>query len=281
MMSTCTVRDRLATPDGASLRYSVEGSGPAIVLVHGWALTLDLWDAQALALRDAYRVVRWDRRGCGESTGSADLSADALDLFRLLDHLDIARAAVLGMSQGVRVALLAAQHAPQRITALILDGAPAKPPAPGEPREFPLGEFRRLLETDGVPAMQRAISRHAVMQLATRDLPTREQLRAMIARYQGHDLRMPQDLTASDNALREPALAAIETPTLVLNGALDSAARVQHGELIAATIPRAERVVLSGAGHLANLDRPADYVAHVREFLERVSSSAEPLAPRR
>lgn len=271
----CSARDRLATPDGATLRYCAEGAGPTIVLVHGWALTLDLWESLAQALVDSFRVIRWDRRGFGESSGAANLAADTQDLFRLLDHLGIARAAVLGMSQGARVALLAAQHAPQRLSALILDGAPAKPPAPGEVRELPLGEFRRILDTEGVAAMQRAISRHAVMQLATRDLAVRDALRAMIAQYAGHDLQFMDDLAASDDALRVPALRQIRTPTLVLNGALDSAARVLYGEEIARSIPNAERVVLTGAGHLAVLDRPADYARLVRQFLVRVSSSAD------
>ena len=64
--------------------YVDEGKGPAIVLVHGWALDLTMWDLVASALRSRYRVIRYDRRGFGGSTGQPDLQRDADDLMTLL-----------------------------------------------------------------------------------------------------------------------------------------------------------------------------------------------------
>jgi pimeloyl-ACP methyl ester carboxylesterase len=54
---------------GARLRFKESGGGPAVVLVHGWALDLDVWELQARSLSAAYRVIRMDRRGYGLSRG--------------------------------------------------------------------------------------------------------------------------------------------------------------------------------------------------------------------
>ena len=68
----------------ARIHYLTAGSGPAVVLIHGWALSLREWDDQIAALSPHYRVVAFDRRGYGRSTGFADASADPGDIRALL-----------------------------------------------------------------------------------------------------------------------------------------------------------------------------------------------------
>jgi pimeloyl-ACP methyl ester carboxylesterase len=63
-------------------------------------------------------------------------------------------------------------------------------------------------------------------------------------------------------------------PALVINGALDTAARLRAGEALARTLPVAERVVLAGAGHLPNLDDAGAYNEALRSFLRRQSRAA-------
>ena len=98
------------------LRYRDEGRGPAVLLVHGWLLDSTMFDSLAQALARRRRVVRWDRRGFGESGGTPSLAADGADGLRLLRELGIARCAVLGSSQGCRVALdiVALEHGYRR-----------------------------------------------------------------------------------------------------------------------------------------------------------------------
>ncbi|HYL69994.1 MAG TPA: hypothetical protein VEY89_01675, partial [Candidatus Dormibacteraeota bacterium] len=59
--------DQHLTVEGVRLRYRDEGQGPAVLLVHGWTLDLEMWEAQVAAWRDAFRLVRLDRRGHGLS----------------------------------------------------------------------------------------------------------------------------------------------------------------------------------------------------------------------
>jgi len=110
---------------GGELYYEAEGDGVPVVLVHGLALDARMWDDQVPALKDIARVVRYDVRGFGRSTRDADTSySHADDLWRLLDHLEIDKAVLVGLSMGGRVVVEATLSAPERVRALELCGLP-------------------------------------------------------------------------------------------------------------------------------------------------------------
>src|SRR6185436_15316553 len=90
----------LAVP-GARLRYRDEGAGQAVLLVHGWTLDLDIWQPQA-TLATGMRVVRYDRRGFGLSSGSGSMHTEVEDLRLLIAQLAVPRPLLVGMSQGAR-----------------------------------------------------------------------------------------------------------------------------------------------------------------------------------
>ena len=113
---------------GARLRYRDEGSGRAIVFVHGWTLDLDVWDPQT-PLAAELRVVRYDRRGFGLSSGDPSLARDISDLGTVLSVLGVVSPLLVGMSQGARVVLEFAARHPSFVRGLVLDGAP---PLPGD-----------------------------------------------------------------------------------------------------------------------------------------------------
>lgn len=114
--------DRYCHVGGVRLRYRDEGTGPCVLLVHGWTLDLEMWEPQVAALRRDFRLVRLDRRGHGLSAGLPDTAGDAADLAALCRHLGIARCGLIGMSQGARGVLGFASTAPEQVTAMILDG---------------------------------------------------------------------------------------------------------------------------------------------------------------
>src|SRR5512140_3156494 len=86
--------------NGARIYYQVEGTGHALVLIHGWPMSARMWDEQARVLKNYYKVIRYDRRGFGRSPGTpgAEQSAerDAQDLEGLLRLLKVSSAYVLG-----------------------------------------------------------------------------------------------------------------------------------------------------------------------------------------
>jgi 3-oxoadipate enol-lactonase len=260
--------DQYFTTDGARLRYRDEGSGPPLLMVHGWTLDLEMWQPQVSALRDAFRLVRFDRRGFGLSSGRPSVVQDIADIGSLCEHLAIGRVALVGMSQGARAALGFALAAPARISCLILDGPPdyGREPLPADD-DVPLSDYRAVVRARGMAAFRREWAAHPLLSLRTRDPRMREILNAMIMRYPGNDLVEPvMSIGAPASAV---PMSSIDAPVLVLTGDHDLPSRTQAANNLAEQLTHAERAVISAAGHLPNLDNPQVYSAVVRTFLER------------
>src|SRR5437868_8729717 len=107
----------------ATINYDVTGKGPTVVFIHGWTHNMSVWDDQVPAFKSRYRVVRYDSRGFGKSTGFADESAEPQDLLLLLEALHVKKAYIVGHSRGGSVALRFANAYPNRVAGLVLYGA--------------------------------------------------------------------------------------------------------------------------------------------------------------
>jgi pimeloyl-ACP methyl ester carboxylesterase len=226
------------------------------VLLHGWPLDLDYWDPLCALLAPQFTVLRFDRRGFGLSSGLPDIHRNADDLRALLDEAAVDRPVLVGMSQGARLALHFASRYPERTRALILEGAPAVEAE----SEIPLARYRELLAEQGPAALRAVMVQHPLLQLQTADPAMHGLLARVVDRYPALDLQHP---VPRANA---PDLGAIAIPTLILNGSLDSAARLAAGRKLQTVIAGAHRQELHGAGHLAALDDPAAYAAAVAAF---------------
>jgi 3-oxoadipate enol-lactonase len=248
--------DRYLETGGAKLRWRLEGSGPAIALLHGWALDLEYWDPLATLLAPQFTLLRFDRRGFGMSPGVPDINRNVDDLLALLDVAAIGRAALLGMSQGARLAIHFAIAHPERSRALLLDGVPALDAEP----DLPLTSYRTLLETAGPAALHAQILRHPLMQLRTREPAIHQLLADTVGHYTGSDLLYPVGRRST------PDVNTIAVPTLIINGSQDSAERRAAGCSLQAAMRNARRVELPDAGHLAMLDDPAPYAQTVSDF---------------
>jgi pimeloyl-ACP methyl ester carboxylesterase len=258
----------------ARLRYRDEGAGPPVVFIHGWTLDLDAWDPQAAALAREFRVVRYDRRGFGLSEGEPGRAADAEDLARILDRLQLARPVLVGLSQGARVALAFAIAHPGRLAGLVLDGPPDEvgDPAAAGDEDFSIAEYRGLVAVRGVAAFREAWRAHPLMRLYGADPAAAALLARMLARYPARDLAGPA--AAPSPPAGSAALARLALPVLVVNGEFDTTLRRRAGEALARALPCAEHVVIPGAGHLPNLDNANAYNEALRSFLDRQARAA-------
>ncbi len=260
--------DRYLDVGRARLRFRDEGRGAAVVFLHGWTLDLDMWEPQCAALRESYRVVRFDRRGFGLSTGEPSVAADVEDLAQLRRKLALDRIAVVGMSQGARVAVAFAAAAPQFVTCLVLHGPPNMVSgAPSGVGDVPIAAYRALIHADGIAAVRRVWAMHPLMHLTTRDERVRERIDAMLGRYRGLDLL--GDEAAAPPAIGADPLQSIDAPTLLITGAHDLESRARAADWLAGRLARAERAVVPDAGHLANLDNSNSYNRILRSFLDR------------
>jgi pimeloyl-ACP methyl ester carboxylesterase len=262
--------DRLLAVPGARLRYRDEGAGNVVVLVHGWTLDLEMWEPQAPLARHS-RVIRYDRRGFGLSTGLPSLADDVDDLRALLTARGVVSPVIVGMSQGARVVLEFAARYPGVARGLVLDGAPPISAAdPVDATDLPMRAFRETAAREGLAAFRMSWSAHPLTRLVTREAATHLLLAAMLTRYPGHDLIAPQPR----ESLAGRPLDGIHTPALIVNGALDVDTRLRAGLRLQETLPAAKRVLIENAAHLPNLDAPRDYNQLISEFASRQMPAA-------
>jgi 3-oxoadipate enol-lactonase len=118
-MSTC----HLDVPGGRLLVVD-EGTGPPILLLHAAVADLRAWDAMVEPLVAAgYRVIRFDGRNFGGSTGDDVAFSYRADVLAVLDSLGLARAALVGNSRGGKTAVDTAIESPERVVAVVGVGA--------------------------------------------------------------------------------------------------------------------------------------------------------------
>ena len=257
-------RDHFIDMGGARLRVRTAGKGPAVLLIHGWTLDLDMWTPQFATLTNRYRLIAFDRRGFGSSTGAPGIEHDLADIEQLLAELSLEQIAIVGMSQGARVALRWAMRFPHRTTCLVLDGPPRDLlAADRSDGEITFTVYRELVRGKGIEAFRRQWLEHPLMRLHTHDKRARTLLCEMVNRYPGRDL-------LADDAERASSvgdLSRLDLPVLIINGEHDSDARIGAGADLARALPDARLAVIPAAGHLSNLDNPGAYNAVLGEFL--------------
>lgn len=266
-----------ADVNGARLYYEFQGSGPALVLIHGWAINSDYWEDQVPAFREKYRVIRYDRRGYGRSSGDPDLTADPVDLKGLLSHLGVEKAYLLGHSQGSAAALAFAVHYPESSAALILSGPGGvsdSRPGQRESAQALLAERRRIARTYGMDSLWRRVGSGPTF---TRDSTTPEQkarTARMLRLYRATDLLEDTRPSGQTRRVVVADLPNVRTPTLFLLGEREPPNALELTEELARRMPNARRVVLPGGGHLVNLSQVRTYNDAVLRFLAEVEQGA-------
>lgn len=236
------------------LSHDLDGSGRAVLLLHAGVADRRMWQPLTPGLRHAFRVLRPDLRGFGDTPLPGGPYADADDVAALFDHLGITSAAVVGSSLGGRVALELATLHPDLVDSLVLlcPGLRGVEPTP-DAEAFDDAE-EQLLEAGDVEGAVRLNVETWLGPAA--DLATREALAAMQRR--AFEVQLAADAVEPPPAPRRVEVdpAAIAVPTLVVAGAHDLDHFRNVAEHLAARIPGAEHLVLDWAGHLPALERP-------------------------
>ncbi len=275
--------------DGLGWAVRVAGSGPALLLLHGFTGSGRSWDGGLAdaAAEAGFSVIAPDLPGhggtgwrAGRSSGPVDgvdpdapslasIERTADDLAELLGTLGRRSAHVVGYSMGARVALRLAIAHPERVGRLVLEAASAGIADDAERtlRRAADEAFVQVLEREGIVAFADAWERNPVL-AGEAGLPasTRSALREIRL---GHDAAgLSASLRAAGQGAMEPLhgrLGEVAAATLVIVGATDPAR--QRAATVAAGIPGARLAVVDGAAHAPHLEAPGAFRRLVLEFV--------------
>ena len=259
----------------AKLFYEEMGEGEPVIMIHGGFLNHHMWDNQFETFARHYRAIRYDARNHGQSAGVADTFAHFEDLQALMKSRQIEKAIIMGLSMGGYVATDFTLQYPGQVTALVLA-------APGLSGYDFNDKYMAKMDSQLYGALQQGDMKMFVeyFQQAWTDGPhrtpaevdssVREKVRQMafetITNWNPASQEAPLDPPAVGR------LAEIRVPTLAVVGDLDMPVILKIVELIEAQIPGTKKVVIPGAAHMLNMEKPQEFNKVVLEFLENLPS---------
>lgn len=243
--------------NGLNVRYLQGGSGPSVVLLHGWGCRIETLRVIFDRLLPLYRVTALDLPGHGETElppepwGGAEF---AEFLIRFLDKLRLGPSHLVGHSVGGRFAALIAAKEPERLEKLVLASASGlKPPRSLKYRAKVLlgksGKFAaRFFGEPGNRFKEFVYSR-----IASADYQDAGPLRSSFVKIVNEEIRAQ---------LRE-----IEVPTLLIWGQDDQETPLSVGKKMNLLIPNSELVVIANAGHYTFIDAAEKFMLYLQKFL--------------
>lgn len=257
--------------DGAEIFHSQSGTGPALVLLHGYPLSGALFARVRDRLDDTHTVVTIDHRGYGKSTTPepvTDVATYATDALAVLDDLGIDSAAIGGMSMGGPILFEMYRQDPDRFNSAILIDTNAGP----------AGAIEAGIWSGAEAALADGGSIDAIVPFLMPNMltgATRFDVEPAAVDY----LTQAMEETSLDGALGGAAvlgnrpdstetLAGMDIPVLVIVGQEDPVYPVEIAQGMADAAPQGTLVVVPGASHAAVFEKPEEVAAAIEDFLQ-------------
>ena len=264
--------------NGVNLYYEVHGEGYPLVWCHEFAGDYRSWETQVRFFTRRYQVITYNARGYPPSDVPEDLEAYSQeqaveDLNGLLEHLDIERAHVGGLSMGGNVALNFGVTHPQKTRALIVAGTGTGSTDPEAFRKR-AGEFAERIEAKGMDGMSGYAKGPARVQLLRKDPHGWQEFADQFSEhspvgsaltFRGVQGRRPPIFEL------EPRLRELQVPTLILLGDEDDPC-TEPGVFMKRCIPMSGLVFFPQSGHAINLEEPDLFNRVVLDFLTAVEA---------
>lgn len=254
------------------IHVSVRGTGPPVLALHGIGGSADSFREQLAGLGDTHQVIAWDAPGYARSADpdpQPALRDYASSAAALLNRLGRAPAHVIGVSWGGVIATRLALDFPETVRGLVLAGSSR---GSGRTARGAAAMSRRGAELAGTGAAAFAAAR--APRLLAPDVPPG--LVETVTANMATAIRLPgyayaaASMAATDHST---AVADLRVPTLVVVGEHDAITGSTESEALAQAVPGARLVVIPGAGHAANQERPKLVNDHLRAFFAEVEKT--------
>ncbi|MBC7928263.1 MAG: alpha/beta hydrolase [Bryobacteraceae bacterium] len=263
-------RNGFVQVNGARLYYEMGGSNvastrPPIILVHGRSLDRRSWDRQFKILSKFFVTYRYDLRGHGLSDPATGPIGLQDDLLGFMDALGIEKAYLVGQSLGGNIVTEVAATYPQRVQKLILIDSGINGfqyPTPNVLQRLP--RYLEIFNTEGKEAALTAWVNDPVFAVTKQNPRAGAHLESIVLNCSCSLFFNPQFEIRPPTFTR---LGQITAPTLVMVGEKDHQEFQAAADALQQYIPGSKKVVIPGAGHMANHDEPLEVTWEILEFL--------------
>ena len=267
--------DAVFDSNGVKIRYIAEGAGEPVVLIHGWMADSSMWGRDPsgntklnAAGASGFRLIALDCRGHGRSDKPHDPAAYgpemAADVVRLLDHLEIEKAHLVGYSSGAFIAGKVAATHPERVISVVYAGQAPLVAGTNAPQSSEVEVFAKAVD-EGKDLGSYIIA----VTPAGRPKPTEAQAAAM-ARFMfgGKDVKAFAAAGRSFPKLEvtRKQLRKCKAPVLFIHGGNESAYVRERVAAVRKRLGRGELKIIEGADHMTTLIKP-EFGAALMEFL--------------
>jgi 3-oxoadipate enol-lactonase len=257
---------------GPAPRIAVEhaGQGEVVIFMHGIGGNRRNWYDQIDAFAAHFHAIAWDARGYGDSDdyeGPLNFGHYADDLARVLDHFGARRAHVVGLSMGGRIAMdFAARYHERLLTLTLCDTHKGFAGFSDEKKKAFIASRKEPLLAGKEPKdIAEPVARTLVGPNASE-----EAFRSLVdSMSRLHKESYIKSIEASVMSDVRNDLGKIKVPTHVVVGSEDRLTTVEMAKELAGDIPGAELTVIDDAGHLVNIEKPAEFNAAALGFLRR------------
>ena len=257
----------MATNLSDVLSYTDQGSGDAIVLLHGFPLDRRMWDAQVARLSEHYRVIAPDFRGFGQSRRSDPFTIESLadDIHLFLDQLVAKPCVLAGLSMGGYVALAYVKKYAKDLRGLILVDTKAEADTPqGKEGRAKMIE---LVRAEGAKAVAEQMTPKMLAPGTIQSRPDIvKQLRTLMENCPDHTIEYAL-AAMRDRPDRTSELPSVKVPTLVIVGDADAITPPDVAKKMADAIPGAKLETVRGAGHMSPMEQPEQVNRAMERFL--------------
>ncbi len=258
------------TINGARLFYTDQGDpqAPPVIFIHGFPFSHAMWSSQLEYLSHNFRTIALDLRGHGQSDvgdGQYTIEGHVDDLMGLLDHLQIDRTAIVGLSMGGYITLRAVERHPDRFGAIVL--CDTRSEADDNAGKIKRAETAASVKVHGADVFARGFLPVVFAPDSFQKCPVAvETVRQLICGTP--PLSLAGNLIAmAGRTDTSGSLGKIKAPTLILVGEHDNLTPVSAAQALQNGIPGAQLQVVPHAGHLSNLENPAAFNELLGTFL--------------